>query len=123
MKTRLQAEAGAIDPRSGCYLTGARAGQLPTYRGLLHGWYTIATTEGALSLYRGAGALVVRGAMFSCGQLLGQSPRRSRAALASRVLRISPKLTRLHSPPATHPCSRTEAPFKTIDPSDASFRV
>ena len=71
LKTRLQAEAGALDAASGVLLTGQRKGLPPSYPSWLAGARAIAREGGARALLRGAGPLVARGAALSAGMQLG----------------------------------------------------
>ena len=65
MKTRLQACAGAVGP-SGVFESGAMKGQRPPYRHMVDGMRRIAVEEGVLSgLYRGVGAIMLRGALMN----------------------------------------------------------
>ncbi|KNC50658.1 uncoupling protein 2 [Thecamonas trahens ATCC 50062] len=80
VKVRLQAEAGKVV--DGVLTTGARAGSPPRYRGLFHALYTIARDEGPTALYRGAGALLIRGALITTGQLTAYDLTKTRAKAA-----------------------------------------
>ena len=72
IKTRSQAEAGVLCPKTGLLLTGARRGRRPMYdRGLVSGLIRVAKNEGPLQLWRGGGVLVFRGSLLSAGQQLG----------------------------------------------------
>lgn len=70
-KTRLQGEAGIVDPRTGLLVTGTRAGHTPAYRNLLHFVERCVVEEGPWALFRGSSALVVRGSLLSMGHLSG----------------------------------------------------
>ncbi|KAJ1461781.1 mitochondrial carrier domain-containing protein [Pelagophyceae sp. CCMP2097] len=70
VKTLAQAEAGTICPTTGKLTSGARSGLVPLYHG--HSlWASLGALQAEGALFRGAGALVIRGAMLSAGQQLG----------------------------------------------------
>ena len=66
VKTLAQAEAGLLE--NGVFATGASRGQAPRYASLAQGLGTL-RRDG--HLWRGAGALVVRGALLSAGMQVG----------------------------------------------------
>ena len=79
VKTLAQAEAGLLE--NGVFATGASVGQAPRYASLVQG---LGTLKRDGHLWRGAGALVVRGALLSAGmqvrrpRLLRSLPRHRR---------------------------------------------
>ena len=79
VKTLAQAEAGLLE--NGVFATGASSGKAPRYASLVQG---LATLKRDGHLWRGAGALVVRGALLSAGmqvrrpRLLRSLPRHRR---------------------------------------------
>lgn len=95
MKVRLQAEAG-LRGADGILLTGARAGHAPQYGGLLHGLARLAREEGLSGLYRGGGALVVRGALITSAQLVSYDLAKTQAK-ASKLIADGPALHVLSS--------------------------
>jgi hypothetical protein len=66
VKTLAQAEAGLLE--DGVFATGASVGKAPRYASLVQG---LATLKRDGHLWRGAGALVVRGALLSAGMQVG----------------------------------------------------
>ena len=66
VKTLAQAEAGLLE--NGVFATGASSGKAPRYASLVQGLGTL-RRDG--HLWRGAGALVVRGALLSAGMQVG----------------------------------------------------
>ena len=66
VKTLAQAEAGLLE--NGVFATGASVGQAPRYASLVQG---LGTLKRDGHLWRGAGALVVRGALLSAGMQVG----------------------------------------------------
>ena len=66
VKTLAQAEAGLLE--NGVFATGASSGKAPRYASLLQG---LGTLKRDGHLWRGAGALVVRGALLSAGMQVG----------------------------------------------------
>ena len=66
MKTLAQAEAGLVE--DGVFATGASRGKAPRYASLVQG---LGTLQRDGHLWRGAGALVVRGALLSAGMQVG----------------------------------------------------
>ncbi|CAE8622664.1 unnamed protein product [Polarella glacialis] len=76
VKTQMQAEAGKLGP-DGCYQSGARQGQPPSYRNSFQALSSLAASGaaeggvlGALRiLWRGASLIVGRGAVLSASQL------------------------------------------------------
>jgi len=66
VKTLAQAEAGLLE--NGVFATGASLGKAPRYASLVQG---LATLKRDGHLWRGAGALVVRGALLSAGMQVG----------------------------------------------------
>ena len=66
VKTLAQAEAGLLE--NGVFTTGASVGQAPRYASLVQG---LGTLKRDGHLWRGAGALVVRGALLSAGMQVG----------------------------------------------------
>lgn len=72
LKTRMQAEAGVLGA-DGVLRTGARAQHRPRFfeQGMLAGVSRIYRSDGVRGLYRGANALVIRGALLTAGQQLG----------------------------------------------------
>ena len=66
VKTLAQAEAGLLE--NGVFATGASVGKAPRYASLVQG---LATLKRDGHLWRGAGALVVRGALLSAGMQVG----------------------------------------------------
>ena len=66
VKTLAQAEAGLLE--NGVFATGASRGKAPRYASLVQGLGTL-RQDG--HLWRGAGALVVRGALLSAGMQVG----------------------------------------------------
>lgn len=77
-KTRLQAEAGALDPATGILLTGARAGSRPCYPGGMPQFFArCVRDEGPSALMRGSEALVIRGSLLSMGHLAGYDAAKS----------------------------------------------
>ena len=66
VKTLAQAEAGLLE--NGVFTTGASSGKAPRYASLVQG---LATLKRDGHLWRGAGALVVRGALLSAGMQVG----------------------------------------------------
>jgi len=66
VKTLAQAEAGFLE--NGVFATGASVGKAPRYASLVQG---LATLKRDGHLWRGAGALVVRGALLSAGMQVG----------------------------------------------------
>ena len=73
VKTLAQAEAGLLE--NGVFATGASVGQAPRYASLVQG---LGTLKRDGHLWRGAGALVVRGALLSAGMQV-RRPRLSRS--------------------------------------------
>ena len=66
VKTLAQAEAGLLE--NGVFATGASVGKAPRYASLVQG---LGTLKRGGHLWRGAGALVVRGALLSAGMQVG----------------------------------------------------
>ena len=66
VKTLAQAEAGLVE--NGVFATGASLGKAPRYASLVQG---LGTLKRDGHLWRGAGALVVRGALLSAGMQVG----------------------------------------------------
>ena len=66
VKTLAQAEAGLLE--NGVFKTGASVGKAPRYASLVQG---LGTLKRDGHLWRGAGALVVRGALLSAGMQVG----------------------------------------------------
>ena len=66
VKTLAQAEAGLVE--NGVFTSGASVGKAPRYASLVQG---LATLKRDGHLWRGAGALVVRGALLSAGMQVG----------------------------------------------------
>ena len=66
VKTLAQAEAGLLE--NGVFATGASVGKAPRYASLVQG---LGTLKRDGHLWRGAGALVVRGALLSAGMQVG----------------------------------------------------
>ena len=66
VKTLAQAEAGLVE--NGVFTSGASVGKAPRYASLLQG---LGTLKRDGHLWRGAGALVVRGALLSAGMQVG----------------------------------------------------
>ena len=66
VKTLAQAEAGLL--KNGVFTSGASVGKAPRYASLVQG---LATLKRDGHLWRGAGALVVRGALLSAGMQVG----------------------------------------------------
>ena len=66
VKTLAQAEAGLL--KDGVFATGASLGKAPRYASLVQG---LGTLKRDCHLWRGAGALVVRGALLSAGMQVG----------------------------------------------------
>ena len=66
VKTLAQAEAGLVE--HGVFATGASRGKAPRYASLVQG---LGTLKRDGHLWRGAGALVVRGALLSAGMQVG----------------------------------------------------
>ncbi|CAD7924225.1 unnamed protein product [Amoebophrya sp. A120] len=67
-KNRIQAENGLLCRETGILLTGARKGQPPQYHGVVHCLRCIIQEK---ALFRGASAMVGRGAALTAGQMLG----------------------------------------------------
>ena len=86
VKTLAQAEAGLVE--NGVFATGASVGKAPRYASLVQG---LGTLKRDCHLWRGAGALVVRGALLSAGmqarrpRLLRSLPRHRRDVPRSSV--------------------------------------
>ena len=76
--TQMQAEAGQVGA-DGKYITGAKAGKSPTYRGVIHAWRTISAagsqadgSRGAVrALWRGASLISLRGGVLNASQMMG----------------------------------------------------
>ena len=108
VKTLAQAEAGLLE--NGVFATGASVGQAPRYASLVQG---LGTLKRDGHLWRGAGALVVRGALLSAGmqvrrpRLLRSLPRHRRDVprLTGRLRRSATTASRRGRSGAA--CSRT----------------
>jgi hypothetical protein len=70
LKTRMHAEAGLLDA-SGVLTTGAAAGRVPYFEGVVSGLARLWQEGGLRHLWHGAMPLVARGALLSGGQQFG----------------------------------------------------
>eukprot|EP00568_Trieres_chinensis_P001616 CAMPEP_0183300774 /NCGR_PEP_ID=MMETSP0160_2-20130417/7083_1 /TAXON_ID=2839 ORGANISM="Odontella Sinensis, Strain Grunow 1884" /NCGR_SAMPLE_ID=MMETSP0160_2 /ASSEMBLY_ACC=CAM_ASM_000250 /LENGTH=324 /DNA_ID=CAMNT_0025463259 /DNA_START=102 /DNA_END=1073 /DNA_ORIENTATION=- len=70
LKTVIQAEKGLISPNS-IHLTGAQPGKRVHVDSLFTGMLTLARDNGVSSLYRGTLPLMMRGSLFTAGQMMG----------------------------------------------------
>lgn len=71
IRTRMQADAGLINKKTGVYSTGLRKGHRPQYnRGFINALATITKKEGIIQgLYRGSVVTVARATLLNCAQL------------------------------------------------------
>ena len=112
VKTLAQAEAGLLE--NGVFTSGASVGKAPRYASLLQG---LGTLKRDGHLWRGAGALVVRGALLSAGMQVGIP--RGLCDVAFHAIDATSLLARLTGPlrrsattglrpgPSDEKCSRT----------------